>query len=139
MNVNGMKLLNFAEGRRAKRKMNEDIIQLVSCPANGSVCTQNLTEINRLLSTAQQSRFSKEYGRSVFKMKEALKVADDIKAGHCANCASLFRKTILTSMDNVKDELEDMSKGLFSFRYRESFKQVSLLVNEVKQTNPGLA
>jgi len=129
-----MKLLNFTEGNRAKRDVNEDIIQLVSCPTNGSVCIQNLCEINRLLSTAQQSRFTKEYGRSIHKMKEALAVADDIKAERCANCANLFRKTILSSMDNMKDELEEMSKGFFKTRYRESYKQVSVMLAELKQS-----
>ncbi|WP_163707791.1 hypothetical protein [Mangrovibacterium lignilyticum] len=128
-----MKLLNFTEGKNAKRKLNEDIIQLVSCPANGNVCSQNLVEINRLLSTAQQSRFSKEYGRSIYKMQKALAIADGIQTERCANCAVLFRNTILSSMDNVKEELEEMSKGLFSTRYRESFKQVSTLVQELKQ------
>jgi len=129
-----MKLLNFTEGKRARREVNEDIIQLLSCPTNGSVCTQNLCEINRLLSTAQQSRFTKEYGRSIYKMKEALAVADDIKVERCANCAALFRKTILSSMDNVKEELEEMSKGYFKTRYRESYKQVSVMVAELKQS-----
>ncbi|WP_372774153.1 hypothetical protein [Mangrovibacterium sp.] len=127
-----MKLLDFFESRNEKGKLNEDIIQLVSCPANGNVCSQNLVEINRLLSTAQQSRFGKEYGRSIYKMKEALEIADSIGAERCANCASLFRKTILGSMNQVKDELEVMSTGFFKKRHRESFEQVSLIVDQLK-------
>ncbi len=136
-----MKLLNVFERGNGKIPVNEDIIQLVSCPANGTVCTQNLSEINHLLSTAQQSRFSKEYGRSIYKMKEALAIADEIKAERCSNCACLFRKTILSSMDNMKDELEEMSRGYFKSRYRESFRHVSKVIREMKEakTNPGIA
>lgn len=130
-----MKLLNYIEKKSQRRELNEDIIQLVSCPANGNVCKQNLAEINRLLSTAQQSRFSKEYGRSVHMMKEALAIADGIEPERCANCARLFRSTILSSMDNVKEELEQMSKGFFQTRYKNSYNQVSVLLQELKVSN----
>ncbi len=135
-----MKLLNYLDVRPTKPVVNEDIIQLVSCPSNGSVCTQNLAEINRLLSTAQQSRFSKEYGRSIEKMKEALRVADEIKPDRCSNCASLFKQTILNSMDNMKEELEDLSKGWFKqARYKASLSQVEVVVEQVKANYAQMA
>ena len=128
--VCGMKLLNFFEKRREREKLNEDIIRLLNCPANGNECTQHLAEINRLLSTARQSRLSKEYNRSIHHMEEALIFADRVQADRCLNCANLFRKTILTSMENVKDELEGMSKGFFKGRYIKPYQYVSRLIRE---------
>lgn len=120
------------EKKSVRGKLNGDIIQLVSCPVNGNVCSQNLAEINSLLSTAQQSRFSKEYGLTIVKMKEALAIADGIESERCMNCAKLFRNTILNSMDSVKDELGQMSKGIFHSSYRNSYQELKVMLDELR-------
>lgn len=128
-----MKKLHFFGRKADSEGQNAEIIQLVSCPANGDACLQSLAEINSLLSEARQSRFSKEYGLSVHNMKLALAIADGIEGERCLSCARLFRSTILQSMDSVKDELEEMSGGFFKKRYKDSYKEVSLMLVDLKE------
>lgn len=68
----------------------------------------------------QEYRHRKDYKESIAALKDAFDKTIELQENPCLKCAALFRATITESLENVHDELQSMSTGIFKLKRYES-------------------
>lgn len=112
----------------------EDKIELVHCPFDKKECVKQLPDINRYFHESHQGRIDKDYLKAIEALKHAFDITYDIQECTCANCAGLFRTTIVSSMKIIRTELKDMTSGWFSNkRYVPAFEMATQVLKEMNQ------
>ena len=86
---------------------------LVSCPVKESFCHQVLDEINELYAESELARINNEYLKSVELLQEAYYKTLNLSESSCIKCANLFQSNINQTLEIMKDELYEMSHGIF--------------------------
>lgn len=94
----------------------EDKFSVVSCPVKESYCHKVLEEINILYAESELARINKEYLRSVSLLQEAYDKTNDLNQKYCLLCADLFQYNINKTLEIMKEELYEISHGIFSTR-----------------------
>lgn len=103
----------------------EDKFNLVSCPVTESHCNKILAEINKLYAESEVARINKEYLQSVSLLEEAYELTNSLKNKSCLLCASFFQHTINKTFEIMKEELYDISHGMFSSKsYKLAYKKL---------------
>jgi hypothetical protein len=108
----------------------QDKIELVGCKKDHHVCLNYLPEINRFLKDSDIFNRNRDYTRSIEALEQAYDVTLKFKNTDCSKCASLFRSTIISSLEERNHELRGMTKGLFrtSKYHSSSIKAERLLI-----------
>ncbi|MBN2636946.1 MAG: hypothetical protein JXR61_11805 [Prolixibacteraceae bacterium] len=115
--------LGKSENENSNHK--EGKFNLVSCPVTESYCNKILAEINKLYAESELARINKEYLRSVSLLEEAYELTNLLKNKSCLLCASFFQHTINKTFDIMKEELYDISHGMFSSKsYKLAYKKL---------------
>ncbi|SHI65241.1 hypothetical protein SAMN05444280_104115 [Tangfeifania diversioriginum] len=109
-------------------------IELQDCQFGGEKCKEHLSVINENYLKFQEYRHRKDYKESIAALKDALDKTIELKEYPCLKCAALFQNTIIESLENVHDELQDMSTGIFSKkRYESSRREARDVLDEFQK------
>ncbi len=92
---------------------NQNIIEFVNCPLKEMMCKVHLNEINSIYLESEQFCKNKDYTRSIDSLKIAFNKATELMENPCSKCAQHFRLSIIETLANIHDDLEEMSKGFF--------------------------
>lgn len=112
----------------------EDKIELVHCPFDKKECVKQLPDINKYFHESHQGRIDKDYLKAIEALKHAFDITFDIQECSCANCAELFRSTIVSSMRIIHSELKDLTSGWFrNKRYVPAFEMAIKVLKEMNQ------
>ena len=113
---------SFSQTQTGHSNGNPDKIELVNCPLKDIMCKGHLSEVNKSYLESEQFLRERDFHRSIETLKNAFYKTTDLIENPCANCAQLFRSTIVESMINIHSELNSMTKGIFgNKRYKSSY------------------
>ncbi|HPE75837.1 MAG TPA: hypothetical protein P5210_04095 [Draconibacterium sp.] len=108
-------------------------VELVSCPLREIICNVHLTAINNSLLESEKFRKDKDFDNSIETLKYAFKKSTELLNHPCTNCAQHFRTKISESLENIHDELEKKSKGVFRRKkYKLIYNRSKSLLKEIK-------
>lgn len=100
----------------------QEKFELVSCPLQGKFCKNVRSAISKDYLESQKYLRNKEYQRSIYLLKDAYQKTFELTEPSCANCAEFFRSSINQSLENIQQEQQSLSLGLFSLkRFRLNF------------------
>ncbi|MGM0620663.1 MAG: hypothetical protein ACQETJ_06440 [Bacteroidota bacterium] len=109
-------------------------IELLNCRFGGEKCKEHLEVVNENYLKFQEYRQRKDYKESIAALKDAFDKTIELQEDPCLKCAALFRTTITESLENVHDELQSMSTGIFKLkRYESSRIEARNLLNEFQK------
>jgi len=113
---------SFSQTQNRHSNGKPDKIELVSCPLKDILCKGHLSEVNKSYLESEQFLRERDFQRSIETLKNAFYKTTGLVEHPCANCAQLFRSTIIESMVNIHNELSSMTKGIFgNKRYQSSY------------------
>lgn len=105
--------------------------ELINCPRNGKSCKAHLIAINNKYSDSNYHYHNKEYQESILALNYAFDKTFELNQETCANCARVFRYTIIQTLQNIHLELQSMTTGLFkNKRYKASYILAENVLNE---------
>lgn len=114
---------------------NDDKIELLSCPHGSQSCKEHLLFINKNYSKALNYHLEKDYLSSIEMLKSAYYKAAELQESQCLQCSSVFRSTIIQSLENIKNELQGMTSGIFKKKqYLKSYKKSCAVLNDLIQS-----
>lgn len=114
----------------------ENKIELVGCPRGGKSCLEHRSEINKRFQDSSRYHRGKDYQRSIEALQSAFTKTSELQESTCLNCAEFFRSTITQSLENIHDDLHNMSTGLFgTTRYQSSYVMARDVLTEFKKDN----
>ena len=109
-------------------------IELVSCPRKGKNCHEHLNMINHRFNESIIYQGEKNYRMSVELLKSAFEETLKLQESTCVACATLYRATIIESLENTHKDLRKMSSGLFrSGRYKGSYIMVDGILQDLRK------
>lgn len=109
-------------------------IELLDCQFGGEKCKEHLSVVNENYLEFQEYRKGKEYEKSIAALKNAFDKTTELQEDSCLKCAALFRATITESLENIHDELQRMSTGIFKTkRYESSCIEARNVLNEFQE------
>ena len=113
-------------------------IELVNCPIKEMMCKFHLSAINRSYLQSEQYHKEKDYNRSIDTLKSAFDKTNELMDLPCTRCARLYRSNIVESLENIHDELERMSTGIFgNKRYQSSYLKVDKFLKKFENIGLG--
>lgn len=108
-------------------------IKLESCPRNGKKCQDQRTNINACLLSSFAYFSDRQYRDSIDELKVAYHKTFEITESPCVKCANLFRQRIMQSLEQVENELQQMSSGLFwTKRHKPNYEYANSTIRELK-------
>lgn len=115
-------------------RIEEDKIELVHCPNDKKECVTQLPIVNRYFQQSHQGRMDKDYLKAIEALQHAFDLTWDIQESTCAECAGLFRSTIVSSMEIIYSDLKDLTSGWFSNkRYKPALEKAAQVLQEMNQ------
>lgn len=115
---------------------NKNKIELLSCPHTGKDCKDHLSLINQSFSESHIYKQNKNFQGSIEALKNAFEKTNELQDLSCSTCAEFFRSTIALSLENMHDELNEMSTGIFGRkRYQSSYKAAGNVLKEFRKAN----
>jgi len=106
-------------------------IEILNCPLKIILCSGHLSEVNKCFLDSEQYHKEKNFERSIEMLKSAFFKTTELTDHPCAKCALLFRSVIINSMQNIYNELGQMSKGIFGTkRYQLSYLSAESALKE---------
>jgi hypothetical protein len=131
MKTNLKKLFSFSASDAEYLNEKQDKIELVSCPRKGIICQEHLAVVNKCYVESEHYRKEKDFEKSIDTLKSAFYKTTELVESPCSKCATLFRLTITESMENMHNELEKMSTGIFGKkRYQPSYHYAGKVLSE---------
>ncbi len=113
-----------------------DKIELISCQRGGKTCQEHRLFLNRGFNESESFLVNKEYSMSILTLKDAYYKTTELQETSCAQCANLFRCTIIKSLESIQDDLFRMTKGFFGTkRYQSSYELVCNVLEEIQKEN----
>ena len=111
-----------------------DKFELVSCPAKEAYCKKVLPKINELYAISELARINKEYYRSAELLEKAYDLTRELESETaCAKCVKLFQSTITDTMENMQEEVLDMSVGFFhKKRYKHVYASLGYFLRKMR-------
>ena len=126
-------LFSFNVTSPEQKTDNGHIIELVSCPLHEIICNVHLTAINDNIKESEKYRKEKDFNKSIETLKSAFQKSTELLNHPCTSCAHQLRSKIFESLENINDELEKKSKGLFSRKkYKSSYLKAKRVLQEFK-------
>ncbi len=91
---------------------NSGFIELISCPAGGKLCAEQLNFINERMKLSRTYWINKEFPQAIEELKIAFNKTTELNSSTCIPCVELFRSTIIKSLEVRQKEFRQR-KGLF--------------------------
>jgi hypothetical protein len=111
----------------------QEKFELVNCSIEATHCKELLPEINKNYRESEQYRRNKDYQRSIDSLKSAHNKTLALTEPSCAKCAEFFRTSIAQSLENIRNEQEEMSAGIFGVkRFFSSYLKPRHALTELK-------
>ncbi|MBL7967920.1 MAG: hypothetical protein JNK09_13040 [Prolixibacteraceae bacterium] len=114
-------------------------IELVRCPISQEFCGVHLKKINKFVQLSRGNWISKDYPQAIQELKEAFEQTMKINPSECARCTVIFRLTIIRSMENLHEDLRQMTSGFFRVkRHLSSLKLAEQVLQEMKERTQSI-
>lgn len=111
----------------------QDKFEFVKCPKIELNCKEQLSLINKIYIDSEFYRREKDYKSSVEILKNAFFISTELTEVPCTKCASVFRTTIIESLENIQKELNNITNGIFgNKKYKSSLELTETILNELK-------
>jgi hypothetical protein len=91
----------------------QEKIELVSCPLREMMCNVHLSSVNKSYTEAEQHRKEKNFNSSIDTLKSAFYKTVELMDHPCIKCAHHYHTNIIDSLENIHDELEKITSGIF--------------------------
>jgi hypothetical protein len=131
MKANLKRVFSFSASDTEYLNEKQDKIELLSCPRNGIICQEHLVVVNKCYVESEHYRKERDFERSIDTLKSAFYKTTELVESPCSKCASLFRLTITESMENMHNELENITTGFFGKkRYQASYLLAGKVLRE---------
>lgn len=128
-------ILNLISSKqnKEKRECGQDKFEMVSCKFNGKFCKEVRSQLNMNYSNAFKYLQYKEFNKSINALEDAFDKTLELQGSSCFSCASFFRSSITESLENIYEDLDNMSRGLFrTNKYQSSCKKAKVVLDEFK-------
>lgn len=126
------------EMKRDRRISQEDKFELVSCSVKGVHCRGILPEINELYARSESARIDKEYQRSAELLQKAYAKTLLLDKPVCAQCVNFFQTSITETMEQMEEEVHDMSVGFFhKKRYEHVYLRLRNFLKKMRSFKLG--
>lgn len=126
-----MKSKRLFPPRNKEHTQEKQKIEVIDCPNGGNNCKDQLAEINQNYSDSTIYKKEKEYLKAIHLLRDAWQKTHELKQSSCLKCAELFRETISGSMENIHNDLHNMTTGIFrNKRYQEVYLEASKTLKE---------
>ena len=126
--------LSFSKDEGDYFNDDSDKIELLGCQRGGISCLEHRNEINQRFRDSESYHRVKEYKRSIEALKCAFDKTTELQDDSCRQCADLFRSTITQSLENIHNDLQQMSSGLFRRkRHESSYNLARNVLNDFKK------
>lgn len=113
-----------------------EYIELESCKHDGRICMERRALINHQMRTSRRLWLNKNYQHSIEELKDAFYNTSELDQPSCIQCAQLFRSTITRSMENIHDDLREMTTGFFKIkRFQSNLDLASSILKEFKEVS----
>lgn len=101
-------------------------IEIVRCPEQKSECVAQLPQINRWFNESQQLRLNKDYRQCIKALEQAFECTFGMQEKGCETCAGMFRQLILTTLEELLNELRQLTSGWLGARdYRAALDEAT--------------
>ena len=122
------------QGRDEDYKISKkDKFELVSCSVDGIYCKNILPEINELYARSELAHINKEYQKSAELLQSAYIKTLALKKPVCTQCVDFFQTSITETMENMQEEVYDMSEGFFHTKhYGQVYEKLFNFVRRMK-------
>lgn len=91
----------------------QEKIEFADCPLKTMMCEVHLTSIFISLLETEKYRIEKKYDKSVETLKNAFDKTTELLNNPCTTCANHYRSNIIETMENIINELNKTSYGIF--------------------------
>ncbi|HSO85928.1 MAG TPA: hypothetical protein VLQ91_05210 [Draconibacterium sp.] len=130
------RLFSLSESDSEYLNIEQDKIELVSCPRKEMICKEHLSVVNECYVISEQHRRDKNFQLSIEILKNAFYKTTELSEPPCSKCSVLFRSTITESVERIQDELEKMTTGIFgSKRYLSSLLLANNVLKELENVS----
>lgn len=112
----------------------EDKFKMVSCPVNGIYCKDHiLPQINELYAESELARINKEYQNAVELLQKAYYKTLELTESPCGKCVEMFQGSINQTLENMQEELYEMSFGIFhKKRYQQAYAKLNNFMRKIR-------
>ena len=129
-----MKLLPLIMHESQYFKDKVEHIDLVECPNGGEVCKNQLNYINEKIQSSRVNWLNKDYPKALDDLKNAFETTFEVDKELCIPCADLFRATILKAVENIFDDLQQLTSGILrKKRYQSELELAEKVLRELKE------
>jgi transposase-like protein len=91
----------------------QEKIEFADCPLKTMMCEVHLTSIFISLLETEKYRIEKKYDKSVETLKNAFDKTTELLNNPCTTCTYHYRSNIIETMENIINELNKTSNGIF--------------------------
>lgn len=111
----------------------DDKFKFISCSVDGIYCRDILPEINKLYAQAELARINREYQKSTDLLQIAYLKTLLLKESTCATCVDFFQTSIASTLEEMQEEVYDMSVGfLRKKRYEIVYERMRCFMQKMK-------
>ncbi len=123
----------FSQLKTKHSKKIQEKVELVDCPLKEIMCETHLTIIYTSFLESEKNRLEKNFDLSIETLKSAFYKTSELLNHPCTRCATHYRLNIIESLENIHNELGQMSKGILTNnRYQSSFLKADKILKELK-------
>jgi len=122
------KLFSFSATEIKNYKEKQFKIELVSCPLKEMMCKFHLSAIDKNYHESEQYRKDGDFQKSINTLKSAFDKTTELMDHPCTKCAQFYRSSIIESMENIHEELENITIGIFG---NKKYQSVYINANSV--------
>ena len=128
------KLFSKVKTNNSNEYQQEDKFHLISCHLEKTYCHNVLKEVNQLYAESEIARINNEYLKSVEKLQIAYDKTKELNESSCVKCVNLFQSNINQTLEIMKKELQQSSKGFFGRRnYQTAYTRLCDLEKKVSR------
>lgn len=133
MKANMRKLFSMSGIDAEHIEVRQEKAELVNCPLREMMCNAHLSVINKSYFEAEKQRKEKNYSSSIDNLKSAFYKTSELINHPCARCVHNYRSIIIDSLENINEELDRTTSGIFgNKRLLPTFLKSSELLEEFK-------
>ena len=113
MKANMKRFFSITDSEIEQVKIKHEKIELVDCPLKEMMCNAHLLTIKKCCLEAELLRKEKEFSSAIDKLKIAFYKSSELINHPCTRCVHNYRSIIIDSLDNIHEELEKITSGIF--------------------------
>ena len=125
------RLFSFSATETENYKDKQFKIELVSCPLKEMMCKFHLSTIDKSYLESEQYRKEGDFQKSINTLKSAFNKTTELMEHPCTKCAQFYRSSIIESLENIHEELENITSGIFgNKKYQSSYINANNVLKE---------